>query len=80
MVPDLIWAPDFFGPQEIWAPKGWSPQNLLPPKYCHIMIFIRGPNFVGPKFVGAQISWGPNFSGTKKMRSGTISVIAEKCT
>ena len=20
MVPDLIWAPDFFGPKEIWAP------------------------------------------------------------
>ena len=19
MVPDLIWAPDFFGPQEIWS-------------------------------------------------------------
>ena len=28
MVPDLIWAPDFFGPQEIWAPRNLK--NLSP--------------------------------------------------
>ena len=28
MAPDLIWAPDFFGPQEIW-----SPRNLVPKKF-----------------------------------------------
>ena len=25
MVPDPIWAPDFFGPQEIWAPHIFGP-------------------------------------------------------
>ena len=27
-----------------------------------------GPNFLGTKFLGDQISWGPNFSGTKFLR------------
>ena len=25
MVPNLIWAPDFFGPQEIWTPGNLGP-------------------------------------------------------
>ena len=29
---------------------------------------MQEPTFVGPKFLGAQISWGPNFSGTRKVR------------
>ena len=44
MVPDHIWAPDFFGPQEIWSPRilvprnlgpapFWSPRNLVPRKF-----------------------------------------------
>ena len=28
MVPDIIWAPDFFGPQEIWFSR-----NLVPEKF-----------------------------------------------
>ena len=43
------------------------------------MIFMQGPNFLGTKFLRAQISWGPkffedqiswgpNFLGTKKVR------------
>ena len=28
MVPELIWAPDFFGSREIWAPR-----NLVPKKF-----------------------------------------------
>jgi hypothetical protein len=32
------------------------------------MIFIRGSNFLGTKFLRDQTSWGPNFSGTKKVR------------
>ena len=35
----------------------------------------QGPNFLGLKFLGAQISWGPKKSGAQ-MISGTISVIA----
>ena len=41
MVPNLIWAPDFFGPQEIWSPRNlghkkfgpreiWARINLVP--------------------------------------------------
>ena len=37
MVLDLIWAPDFFGPQEIWSPrnlvsKKFSPQEIWAPQ------------------------------------------------
>ena len=45
MVPYLIWAPYFFGPREIFDPR----EN----------IFMRGPNFWGTKFLGAQKSQGP---------------------
>ena len=86
MVPDLILGPDFFGPQEIWSPRISGPAWNL-----HVMIFMRGPNFLGTKFLGNQIFWGPNFFrskflkdqiswGSKKsgaqMRLGTISDIA----
>ena len=66
MVPDLIWASDFFGPQKIGAPRNLDPKKFGPRKVgpleiwsLHeiaiiIMIFIRGPNFSGPK-----IFWGP---------------------
>ena len=68
MVPDLIWAPDFFGPQEIWAP--W---NLGPVKFGPREIWSLHENYYIAfscrnqltKFLGDQISWGPNFSGTK---------------
>ena len=33
MVPNHIWAPDFFGPQEVWALRNLSPKNLVPEKY-----------------------------------------------
>ena len=33
-----------------------------------VMIFMLGPNFLGPKFLGAQTSLGPDFSGTKQVR------------
>ena len=36
-----------------------------------------GANFLGLKFLGDQISWGP-FKPGVQMRSGTISVIAQK--
>ena len=74
-VPDLIWAPDFFGPQEIWTPRNLGPKNVGP---C--MKLPYDDFHAGTKFLEAQMSRGPNFLGTKKlraqMRSGTISVIA----
>ena len=30
MVPDPIWAPDFFGPQEIWARRNLGPEKFGP--------------------------------------------------
>ena len=30
MVLELIWAPDFFGPQEIWAPGNLGPRKFGP--------------------------------------------------
>ena len=73
IVPYLIWAPDFFGPQEIWA---------LHEKH-YIAFSCRdqiswSPNYFGPNFLRAQISWRPKKSGAQ-MGSGTISVIAFFC-
>ena len=91
MVPDLILAPDFFGPREIWSPRNlvlkkfgphevWASTNLVPAYKCRIMIFLRGPNFIRIKFLGTQISWGQNLSKPKfhgdQKKSGDISVIA----
>ena len=45
MVPDLIWAPDFFGPQEIWSPSKFGPSIKKP---CDDFR-------VGTKFIGVQI-------------------------
>jgi hypothetical protein len=36
MVPDLIWAPDFFGPREIS-----SPRNLVLKKFGPLEIYAR---------------------------------------
>jgi hypothetical protein len=79
MVPNRIWAPDFFGPQEIWSPRSMIPekygfQEIRAPHENHHMAFSCGvqiswgPNFSGPKFLGANIAWGPNLSGPKKVR------------
>ena len=62
MVPDLIWAPAFFGSQEIW-----SPRSLGPAWKSHVMIFMQDSNFLG------TISQGPKKSAAQ-MRLGTISV------
>ena len=81
VVSNLIWAPDFFGPREIWAPRSlvpeeYGPQEIWSPHENHHMaFFMQGPNFLGSKFLGDQISWGPKKSGAQ-MRTGTISVVA----
>ena len=54
MVPDLIWAPDFFGPQEIWALR-----NLVPKKFGPRMKIIIWHFYAGTKFLGDQKSQGP---------------------
>ena len=49
----------------------WSPRNLVPEKFGPQEIwFMRGPNILGPKFLGDQKSQWP------KWLSGTISVTA----
>ena len=63
-------VPEKFGPREIWALR-----TLVPSWNCHIMIFMWGPNFLGSKFSGDQISQGPK-KWRAQMRSGTISVTA----
>ena len=52
MVPDLIWAPDF-----------WSPRNLVPEEFVPNENAINDFH-AGTKFFGAQTSRGPNFLGT----------------
>ena len=64
--PHLILVPYFFEFREMWAPR-----NLVPKRFVHCMKiiiwhYIQGPNFSGPKSLGAQ------------MRSGTISALALK--
>jgi hypothetical protein len=61
MVPDLIWAPDFFGPQEIW-----SLRNLVPKKFGPKEVWSLCENAVQRLFSRRdQISWGPKKSGAK---------------
>ena len=73
MVPDLIWAPDFFGSQEIWSPDFHGGTKFIQDQVS------RGPNFSGIKFLEDQISRGSIFLGTKnvgaQMRLRAISVI-----
>ena len=54
MVPNLIWAPDFFDPQDIW-----SLRNLDPKKFVPRMNIITWRFHAGTKFLGAQKSQGP---------------------
>ena len=58
MVPELICAPDFFGPGEIWSRRNLVPRNLDTDKFWPRMKII----------FRAQICREPNFMGTKKVR------------
>ena len=77
--PISIWASDFSGPQEIWSPRKlgpnkfgpreiWALKNLFPSWKSSHGFFMQGPNLLVPNFLGNQISWVSNFSGTKKVR------------
>ena len=68
MFPDLIWAPDFVGPQKYGPPEIWSLKKFGP--YMKIIIWHF---YAKTNFLGAHISQGPNFSGTKKMRGDHFS-------
>ena len=64
MVPDHIWAPDFFGPQEIWALGNLGAGKFGSCMKIIIVAQISGsPNFLRTKFLGNEISWGPKQSG-----------------
>ena len=58
--PNLIWTPDFFGPQEVWAPH----ETAMWWFSCGDQT-SWGQNCSGPKFLGDQKSqgskwdWGP---------------------
>ena len=78
MVPDLIWAPDFFGPWEIWAPRNlspkkfgpweiWAPRSLDTAWKSCVMVFMRATIFLGLIFLGDQISWGPKVRGQNEI-------------
>ena len=77
MVPDHVWAPEFFGPQEIWSPRNLCHEKFGPSEVWslhenHYMAF-----YAGTKLLGAQIYRGPKKSRAQ-MRSGTISVRTAK--
>ena len=55
MVPDLFWAPDFYGPQEIWAQRMLGPQNVGSCIKMPYNDFHAGPKFLGPKFLGDHV-------------------------
>ena len=54
MVPDLIWAPDFFGPQKIWTPR-----HLGPKKFGPCMKMSHNDFHAWTKFLGAQNNQEP---------------------
>ena len=63
MVPNSLWpltflVPKTFGPRESWAPK----------KFSSCMKIIIWHFHARTSILGAQISLGPNFLGTKKVR------------
>ena len=58
MIPDLIWAPEFFGPKDIQAPDKFRPR----------MKIIIWQFYAVTNILGAQISRDPNFLGLQKVR------------
>ena len=82
MVPDLIWASDFwstrnlipkkfgpkkFGPKKFGPQEIWSPRNLVPKKFGSSMKIILQNFMQRPNFSGTKfLAREPNFSGSKK--------------
>ena len=65
MVPNLIWAPDFFGHQEIWSPRNLVPEKFGPTNFGPCMNMLYNEFHAGTNFFRAQISWGPKMSGAQ---------------
>ena len=68
LVPELIWAPDFFGPQEIWSPRNLVPRNLVPAPFWSLRNLVPkkfgpreiwSPGNLVPKKFGPQEEWSP---------------------
>jgi len=57
MGPNLIWAPDFFGPQEVWSLRNLGPKKVEPLLKIITWLFHAGPKFF--KFLVDQKSQGP---------------------
>ena len=67
MVPDLIWVPDFFGPQEILAP------------YEHHYTVFLGPKKVrGQKEIGDQFSYSLRLSMKGKVDVDLLQPFGKK--
>ena len=52
LVPELIWAPEFFGPQEIWSPSNLGPRKFGPWE-------IWSPEIWSPHLFGPREIWSP---------------------
>ena len=52
LVPELIWAPKLFGPQEIWSPKNLGPRKFGPQE-------IWAPEIWSPHLFGPREIWSP---------------------
>ena len=59
LVPELIWAPDFFGPQEIWALRNLGPRKFGPGE-------IWAPEIWSPHLFGPREIWALRNAGSKK--------------
>ena len=66
MVPDLIWAPDFFGPQEICS------------QYENASIFHAGTKFPWAQKSGAQMISG-TISVTYSLKNDPKAASSTKC-
>ena len=76
----MKWSPISFGPLtflalkkpwEIWASKSLGPTQKSYAFFGnrrYVVIFMQGPNFLGPKFLGDQTSWGQNLLRSKFVR------------
>ena len=58
MVFDLIWEPDFFGPQKIWSMRRLGPEKLGPQENFPCMkIIMRHCNAGTQKVLGPNEIW-----------------------